>query len=100
MASLCSAYARPVSGTLGARVHPDPAGRPDDWVDALSASGRRHDAACARLHGLLVRGAHHEIRRRRGGLPDVSQGELDDLALQAADDAMVAILAKLPSFPG
>jgi RNA polymerase sigma-70 factor, ECF subfamily len=48
------------------------------------------------LHALLVRGAHHELRRRS----HISHHELDDLADQAADDAMAAILAKLHTFQG
>ena len=50
---------------------------------------------CARLHALLLRAARFEIARR-----DVPHGERDDLALQAADDALVAILAKLDTFRG
>src|SRR4051794_38818814 len=62
---------------------------------------RAEDAgALTELHSLLLRGAHHELRRRRAQLPDASAGELDDLATQAADDAMTAILAKLDTFRG
>src|SRR3954470_21349426 len=70
------------------------------WLDDLASSGPARDKALARLHELLLRGAHHEIRRRRARLRDVSRGELDDLALQATADAMVAILAKLHTFRG
>jgi RNA polymerase sigma-70 factor (ECF subfamily) len=47
-----------------------------------------------------MRGAHHELRRRRDTLLDVRTDELDDLACQAADDALAAILAKLDTFRG
>jgi RNA polymerase sigma-70 factor, ECF subfamily len=46
------------------------------------------------------RGAHFELRRRRAWLTHIAYGELDDLAMQAADDAMVAILAKRDTFRG
>jgi RNA polymerase sigma-70 factor (ECF subfamily) len=49
---------------------------------------------------LLLRGAHFELGRRRSSLAHVPQGEVSDLAMQAADDAMVAILGKLDSFRG
>ena len=66
------------------------------WVDALSGTGRRHDEAVAALHALLLRAARFEVARRGGG----RSGELDDLATQAADDALMAILRKLHTFRG
>jgi RNA polymerase sigma-70 factor (ECF subfamily) len=69
------------------------------WVQALAGAGPRHDAAVARLHALLLRAAHFEIARRRQGYAG-RPGELDDLAVQAADDACVAILRKLPTYRG
>jgi RNA polymerase sigma-70 factor (ECF subfamily) len=75
----------------------DPA---DPLVDGLRGAGPERDAALAELHALLLRGAHHELRRRSGLLERVSRDELEDLATQAADDAMTAILAKLDTFRG
>jgi len=69
-------------------------------LDALHQTGPARDAALAELHALLVRGAHHELRRRREALAQLSTGEIDDLAHQAADDALVAILRKLNDFRG
>jgi RNA polymerase sigma-70 factor, ECF subfamily len=63
--------------------------------DALRAQGPAREAALAELHALLLRGAYHELRRRQ-----VQWEELDDLANQAADDALAAILTKLDSFRG
>jgi RNA polymerase sigma-70 factor (ECF subfamily) len=54
----------------------------------------------AELHALLLKAARFELFRRRSGLPHVSSSELDDLATQAADDALMAILAKLDTFRG
>jgi RNA polymerase sigma-70 factor (ECF subfamily) len=68
--------------------------------DALRQNGPGRDAALADLHVLLLRGAHHELRRRPEVLARLSPGELDDLAHQAADDALAAILAKLDTFRG
>lgn len=70
------------------------------WLDALSGSGREHDDAVVRLHALLLRAARFEVARRRATLPYLRGGDHDDLACQAADDALVAVLRKLPTFRG
>src|SRR5688500_12434469 len=54
----------------------------------------------ADLHALLLRAARFEIGRRRAALSFVRGEELDDLALQAANDALVAVLAKLDDYRG
>jgi RNA polymerase sigma-70 factor (ECF subfamily) len=71
-----------------------------EWLDALRSSGRSRDGAVQSLHGLLLRAARFEVSRRRGSLAHVRGEELDDLATQAADDAVVAVLAKLDTFRG
>ena len=48
------------------------------------------------LHALLLRGARFEIARRGGE----RARELDDLATQAADDAVMAVMRKLPTYRG
>jgi RNA polymerase sigma-70 factor, ECF subfamily len=70
------------------------------WLDALRGSGAERDEAIDRLHELLLRAARHEVSRRRAALSHVRGEELDDLALQAADDALVAVLGKLDDFRG
>jgi RNA polymerase sigma-70 factor (ECF subfamily) len=70
-----------------------------EWLSALTGTGAAREAGLARLHGLLVRVAARELRRREAGAW-ISGQELDDLAHQAADDAMLAILGKLGSFRG
>jgi len=72
----------------------------DAWVAALSSSGRARDAACSRLHEILLRAARFEVSRRRAMLPHLRGDDFDDLAVQSADDALVAILAKLDTFRG
>jgi RNA polymerase sigma-70 factor (ECF subfamily) len=69
------------------------------WLRALEGSGAPRDAALGRLHALLLRVARSELRRREGRHP-VTGPELDDLAHQAADDALIAVLAKLGLFRG
>lgn len=70
-----------------------------EWVRALSAEGAEHDRAAARLHEMLLRVARAEARRRSGQLR-ISGPELDDLAHQAAADAVVAVIAKIGEFRG
>jgi len=54
----------------------------------------------SRLHDILRRAALHELHRRRGQLPDLAGPELEDVAQQCADDALVSILARLDDFKG
>jgi RNA polymerase sigma-70 factor, ECF subfamily len=71
-----------------------------EWLRELRGTGVEHDDAVARLHALLVRAARFEVARRRPGLPHVRGDELDDLALEAADDALVSVLRRLDDFRG
>jgi len=70
-----------------------------EWLRALASTGPPREAALARLHGLLVRIAPGECRRRARQLR-ITGPELDDLAHQAAADALVAITGKLGQFRG
>jgi RNA polymerase sigma-70 factor (ECF subfamily) len=70
------------------------------WLVRLRCSGPAQDAAVAELHALLLRAARFELNRRRGELAQLRGEERDDLAQQSADDALMAILAKLPDFRG
>jgi RNA polymerase sigma-70 factor (ECF subfamily) len=71
-----------------------------DWLRRLSGEdGARRQEAEGELHARLVRIALAEVNRRSRSTP-VTGPELTDLAHQAADDAMLAILAKLAGFRG
>jgi RNA polymerase sigma-70 factor (ECF subfamily) len=70
-----------------------------EWVRALAGPGAAREAALARLHELLVRIARGEVARRGPRLA-ITGPELDDLAYQAAADALVAISGKLGQFRG
>jgi RNA polymerase sigma-70 factor, ECF subfamily len=72
----------------------------EELLHRLRTPGRGHDAAVRELHAMLLRAARFELGRRRAALAHVRGEELDDLAVQAADDALVAVLAKLDSFRG
>jgi RNA polymerase sigma-70 factor (ECF subfamily) len=83
-----------------APLTPGPDAESRAWLGELRAGGGRGEEARRRLHDLLLRAARFEISRRRGALPHLRGGDLDDLAHQAAGDAMLAILGKLDSYRG
>lgn len=76
----------------------DPASRA--WLDALRSKGSAGDAALSKLHALLLSAARNEAYRHRPSLPGAVASDLEDLTLQAADDALLAITAKLDHFRG
>ena len=73
---------------------------PCDWVERLRADGPEGRAAVAELHELLLRAARFEVGRRSAELSHLRGGDQDDLAQQAADDALMAVLRKLDDFRG
>jgi RNA polymerase sigma-70 factor (ECF subfamily) len=70
------------------------------WIDGLRATGVERARALDRLHDLLLRAARAEAHRRRHLYPEIVGVELDDLCRQAADDAVVAVTAKLDGYRG
>ncbi len=69
------------------------------WLDGLAASGHDHERCVAALHALLLRVARYEVSRRAGSL-QLRGTELEDIAQQASDDALMAIRSKVASFRG
>jgi RNA polymerase sigma factor (sigma-70 family) len=88
-------------------------GRPLDeesreWLRCLAADGRdgrdgrariERERCLARLHSMLLQVARAELRRRCGPTP-IDGDERGDMAHQAADDALLAIITKLGQFRG
>jgi RNA polymerase sigma-70 factor, ECF subfamily len=68
-----------------------------EWIAGLR---ERRDESIADLHDLLLRAARFEVARRRPMLPHLRGNELDDIAQEAADDALMSILGKLDDFRG
>ena len=93
-----------VAVTVGGMTVLEPRAVLDDdsraWLHDLRADGQTRDAALARLHALLLRAARFEAARRRVTLTQLRPGELDEIAAEAADDALVSILARLDDFRG
>lgn len=72
----------------------------DDWLVDLRDDGPAGQDAVARLRELLLRATRHQVWRLRDLLPGAGAGELEDLAQQAANDALVAVLRQLGTFEG
>ena len=89
------------SGPLST-LAPSPVLDPDsrEWLRCLHAEGATREDAVARLHALLLRAARFEVARRRPTLPHLRGDELDDIANEAADDALMSVLRRLDDFRG
>jgi RNA polymerase sigma-70 factor (ECF subfamily) len=86
-----------------ASIDDDRRGSLDDestaWLRDLRAGGTVHEEAVERLHALLLRAARFETTRRRASHPHL-RGDLDDIAQDAADDALLAVMARLDDYRG
>lgn len=87
----CSSPPVPRSGRLD--------GESAEWLAALAGADAVPGAALSRLHALLLRAARAEAARR-GPVLGVGGVEHEDVAQQAVDDALVAIVDKLAQFRG
>lgn len=87
-----------VPGLLGNRATLDEESR--TWLHDLRPAAPRRDLAVNGLHALLLRVARSEASRRRPRLPDPVLNDVEDLCVQAASDAVVAILRKLGDYQG
>ena len=98
--TLASPIVEPVTEPVAAVLDP----RLDDesrrWLAGLRAEGAEKDAAVERLHALLLRAARFEVARRRPMLPHLRGGELDEIALEAAGDALMSVIRRLDDFRG
>lgn len=103
MSMLATATVNPMEPVTPLASAPPPALLDPDsreWLRSLRATDASRDEAIARLHVLLVRAARFEVARRRPTLPHLRGNDLDDIANQAADDALVSVLRRLDDFRG
>jgi RNA polymerase sigma-70 factor (ECF subfamily) len=70
-----------------------------EWVRSLSSRGEAYEEASSRLHAMLLRIAYAELNRR-GSRHGITGPELDDIAHQAAADALLSITRKIGGFRG
>jgi RNA polymerase sigma-70 factor (ECF subfamily) len=97
-AQTASAPQTPAGGSQVTLIGPDR--ETEQWVKQLRPGHPRRDQTVAKLHEVLLRVAFHELSRRRPQLTSISGPELDDLAHQAANDALMKVLASLDKFRG
>jgi RNA polymerase sigma-70 factor (ECF subfamily) len=85
----------------GAQAAPTaaPADDTEAWLAALRGGGQERERAVGELHELLLRAARFTVRRALEPRAHLREA-FDDLAQQSADDALVAVLAKLDRFRG
>ena len=91
-----------LESTNGAPPEPrvnEPDASSQTWLARLAPGAREHDAAIAELHALLLKAARFTLARRGTAVRDRRE-RLDDLAMEAADDALLAVLAHLDDFRG
>lgn len=68
------------------------------WLHDLRAGGATADEAVARLHALLLRAARFEVTRRSHAMPHIR--DTDDVAVEAAADALRSVRARLDDYRG
>jgi RNA polymerase sigma-70 factor (ECF subfamily) len=94
------AYARAVLEDVTEADRLAPRDEAEAWLSALHSEGHERERAVERLHAMILRATRFELSRRRAALSFVRGEELDDLAMQAANDALAAVLSKLDQFRG
>jgi RNA polymerase sigma-70 factor (ECF subfamily) len=72
----------------------------EEWVRGLTPLSDHHERTVTRLHELMLRITRAEAARRRATMPRRAAEEIDDICVSAANDAVVAVLAKLESYRG
>lgn len=70
------------------------------WLEGLRDEGVRHERTVGELREVLLKVARRQVHNRRAQLGYATGPELDDIAQQAADDALIAICGALDSFRG
>ena len=72
----------------------------ENLTEALRLAGPNRDQALRQVHDLLLRAARHQVWRLRPLQASIGPERADEIANQAADEALVVLLAKLPTFEG
>jgi RNA polymerase sigma-70 factor (ECF subfamily) len=71
----------------------------DDWVARLTAPGPARDQAIGRLRDLMVRAARRQLGRMQEA-GRLGPARCEEIVQASADEATVAVLARLSSFEG
>jgi RNA polymerase sigma-70 factor (ECF subfamily) len=71
-----------------------------EWLSALQASGAEQAAALTDLRAYVLRAALYALRRSRGNLGRLASAEINQLAEDCAQEAVLAILQHVGEFRG
>jgi RNA polymerase sigma-70 factor (ECF subfamily) len=71
-----------------------------EWINTLSGSGSDQAAALADLRTYLLRAALFTLHRHRGRLEHLGARQVEQLAEEAAQEALVSLLQHLKDFRG
>lgn len=72
----------------------------DEWLEALRSSGAAQEAALADLRAYLLRAVYLYLSQHRSDLAYFDPAELQQLAEDWAQEAVLSILSKLDTFRG
>jgi RNA polymerase sigma-70 factor (ECF subfamily) len=72
----------------------------DDWLRDLGTEGEAQAAALGDLRAYLLRAARYALYRRWGRLAHRAPADLDQMAEDCAQEALLAILARHATFRG
>lgn len=97
MALRVGSAGHPSAGKELSTVHRDRDADSSRWLIDLRDRGPAGDRAVHRLHRLLLRMAYGRLLSWHPPLP---RADLDEIAVEVADDAVVAVLAHLDDFRG
>ncbi|HXH82038.1 MAG TPA: sigma-70 family RNA polymerase sigma factor [Candidatus Tectomicrobia bacterium] len=71
-----------------------------EWLSALRSSGAEQADAISDLRAHVLRAALYSLRRSRGSLASLGSTEINQLAEDCAQEAVLAILGRLDEFRG
>lgn len=71
-----------------------------EWLSALRSSGTEQAAAIADLRAYVLRASMYSLKRSSGSLERMASTQINQLAEDCAQDALLAILQRLDAFRG